>query len=188
MNILRRILESVQYRKKLRDIRRKIKIGGGRLSNRTKLVVLGDFCYGKNLVVADEGIDNFARSQIVVLQGAELHVGNNVGMTQVSITCKQKIHIGDEVKIGAGTMIFDTNFHNTDWTIRRNRDIDLKTAQNAPIHIGNDVFVGARCIINKGVSIGDRSIIAAGSVVIKDIPEDCIAGGNPCKVIRQIDK
>ena len=107
-------------------------------------------------------------------------------MSQVSITCKHYIHIGSHVKIGAGTLIFDTNFHNTDWHVRRDQEKDLATAINAPVIIGDDVFVGTRCIINKGVTIGDRSIIAAGSVVVKDIPADCIAGGNPCKVIVTI--
>ena len=79
-------------------------------------------------------------------------------------------------------MIFDTNFHNKDWKVRRTRE-NVKTAKTAPISIGDDCFIGARCIIMKGVNIGARTIIAAGSVVVSDIPEDCIAGGNPCRVI-----
>ena len=50
----------------------------------------------------------------------------------------------------------------------------------------DDVWIGARCIILKGVTIGERSVIGAGSVVVSDIPADCIAAGNPCKVIRSI--
>ena len=61
---------------------------------------------------------------------------------------------------------------NTDWGI------------SSPIVIEDDVFIGVNCIILKGVTIGARSIIAAGSVVTKSIPADCIAGGNPAKVIR----
>jgi acetyltransferase-like isoleucine patch superfamily enzyme len=53
--------------------------------------------------------------------------------------------------------------------------------------IEDDVFIGARSVICKGVTIGARSIIAAGSVVVKDIPADCIAGGNPCKVIKYLN-
>lgn len=140
------------------------------------------------MTIASEGIDNVTRSQIVILKGAVLEVGDNTGMSQVSITCKQQIHIGSNVKIGAGTLIFDTNFHNTDWKIRSDHERDLSSAQNAPINIGNHVFIGTRSIICKGVTIGDRSIIAAGSVVVKDIPADCIAGGNPCTVIRMINQ
>jgi acetyltransferase-like isoleucine patch superfamily enzyme len=52
--------------------------------------------------------------------------------------------------------------------------------------IEDDVLIGARCIILKGVSIGARSIIGAGSIVVKNIPEDCIAAGNPCVVIIKL--
>ena len=63
-----------------------------------------------------------------------------------------------------------------------------RTILSAPIVIEDDVWIGARSIILKGVHIGARSIIAAGSVVTKDIPSDVIAGGNPCKVIREINQ
>ena len=57
-----------------------------------------------------------------------------------------------------------------------------------PITIGEDVWVGGSAVICPGVTIGDRSIIGAGSVVTKDIPADVIAAGNPCKVIRPVDE
>jgi acetyltransferase-like isoleucine patch superfamily enzyme len=57
-----------------------------------------------------------------------------------------------------------------------------------PIHIGNNVWIYARSIILQGVTIGDNSVIAAGSVVTHDIPANCIAGGNPAKVIRNISR
>lgn len=61
-------------------------------------------------------------------------------------------------------------------------------AHSAPIVIGDYVFIGARCIIQKGVTIGEKAIIAAGSVVVKDIPPMCIAAGNPAKVIKYLDQ
>lgn len=57
---------------------------------------------------------------------------------------------------------------------------------NKPIVIEDDVLIGARSIVLKGVTIGARSVIGAGSVVVKDIPADCIAAGNPCKVIKYL--
>lgn len=183
MTLLSRLIRSLRVRlakRKLISDFNKV----GRLDKHTKLAVLGTFNYGNNVIINGDGIDNMTRSQIVILPGATLEIGDNVGMSQISITCKQHIHIGSNVKIGAGTLIFDTNFHNTDWRVRRDQEKDLATAINAPVIIGDDVFVGTRYIINKGVTIGDRSIIAAGSVVVKDIPADCLAGGNPCKVIK----
>lgn len=64
---------------------------------------------------------------------------------------------------------------------------DTQTAKTSSISIEDDVLIGTCSIILKGVTIGARSIIAAGSVVTKSIPADCIAGGNPCKVIRYIN-
>lgn len=55
------------------------------------------------------------------------------------------------------------------------------------VKIGNHVFIGARVFILKGVTIGDNTVIGAGSIVSKDIPANCIAAGNPCKVIKFID-
>jgi len=57
-----------------------------------------------------------------------------------------------------------------------------------PVYIGKNVWITTRCIILPGVRIGDNSIIAAGSVVTKDIPANCLAGGNPAKVIRKIKR
>lgn len=90
----------------------------------------------------------------------------------------------------------DTDAHNLDWQIRagllrdvKNRIIeDSTSAKSAPVTIEDYAFIGTRSIILKGVTIGARSIIAAGSVVSRSIPPDCIAGGNPCKVIKQINQ
>lgn len=68
--------------------------------------------------------------------------------------------------------------------ISNKETLDSHTAKTKPIIIGNHVLIGTQCMILKGVTIGDRSIIAAGSVVTKDIPSDCIAGGNPAKIIK----
>ena len=70
---------------------------------------------------------------------------------------------------------------------RRVGTVDQKNKKNKPIEIDDDVLIGAYSIILKGVHIGARSVIGAGSVVTKDIPADCIAVGNPCKVIRKIE-
>ena len=69
---------------------------------------------------------------------------------------------------------------------RRNPIIDQKNRKSAPVVIGEDCFIGAGTTILKGVTIGDRVVIGAGSVVTKSIPADCIAAGNPCRVIKGI--
>ena len=87
--------------------------------------------------------------------------------------------------IGGGTRSIDTDFHPIEWNKRRIPEY-RSNGKTSLVNIGNDVFIGTNCIILKGVTIGDRSIIAAGSAVIKNIPPDVIAGGNPCKVIKYL--
>lgn len=67
-----------------------------------------------------------------------------------------------------------------------NIDNPKTTVQSAPVTIGDDVWIGANCIILKGVTIGARSVIGAGSIVTRDIPSDCIAAGTPAKVIKSL--
>lgn len=95
------------------------------------------------------------------------------------------IKILNNVKIG-GTCIYTSDFHSLNAEIRRSKE-DLQQRKTAPVTIGNDVFIGAHCIILKGVSIGDNSIIGAGSVVTKSIPSGEIWAGNPAHFIKKYD-
>lgn len=126
-------------------------------------------------------------TKIQVCKDAKFTVGNNSGLSATSIVCSLNVQIGDFVNIGAGTLIMDTNFHSTKWDTRLDREADGQNVKSAPIIIGNYVFIGARCIICKGVVIGERSIVAAGSIVTKNIPAGEIWGGNPAKFIKNID-
>lgn len=122
-----------------------------------------------------------------------IYIGNHVGMSSPCLWAKKEIRIDDYVNIGGDCIIMDSDAHNLDWRIRDSlkmfnckESLDTHTAKCAPIHIGSHVLIGTRCIILKGVTIGDGSVIAAGSIVTKDIPANVIAGGNPCKVIKNI--
>jgi maltose O-acetyltransferase len=90
------------------------------------------------------------------------------------------VTIGDNVLVGPSVQIYAAT-HPMAVEIRRKW---LELAK--PIKIGSDVWVGGAAIICPGVTIGDRSVIGAGSVVTRDIPEDVFAAGNPCKVIRPL--
>lgn len=134
------------------------------------------------------------RGKIYLDNNASIVIGNNVGISSACLWVKERITIGDKVKIGGDCILMDTDAHNLDYNIRNSGEIaengisiDTLSANSLPIVIENDVLIGTRCIILKGVTVGARSIIAAGSVVTKSIPADCIAGGNPCKVIRYIN-
>ena len=125
---------------------------------------------------------------IITESEAIISIGNDVGMSSTCLWAHKKITIGNNVKIGGDTIIMDSDAHSLDFVLRRNPLLDQNNKKNIPITIEDDVLIGARCIILKGVTIGARSVIGSGSVVTKSIPADCIAAGNPCKVIRCFHK
>ena len=114
---------------------------------------------------------------------AYLKMGDDVGISGSSISVAQEIIIGSEVLIGSGALIMDNDMHQLNPV---NRRYSTENIAAAPVRIGDNVFIGARAIILKGVTIGDGSVIGAGSVVASDIPSMCIAVGNPAKVIRRL--
>ena len=97
-----------------------------------------------------------------------------------------KIEIGNNVNIGAGSSIYDSDFHSLNFLDRRNVQLDSINKISAPVSIGDDVFIGTQVMILKGVNIGERSIIGARSLVVKDVPEGEIWAGNPARFIRKI--
>lgn len=149
----------------------------------------GQIIIGNNLTISSgfcyNPINRNIRTALFVENGATLSIGDNVGISGACLWAHERISIGNNVKIGGDTIIIDSDCHSLDYQKRSSLN-DQKYKVNKPITIENDVLIGARSIILKGVTIGARSIIGAGSVVVKDIPSDCLAAGNPCKVIRYL--
>ncbi|WP_223296256.1 acyltransferase [Shewanella halifaxensis] len=119
------------------------------------------------------------RQSITVQTGAILEIGEGSFFNDgVNICATQSIKIGHHTKVGDMTYIFDTDFH------QLSPEREMK---NAPIIIGNNVWVGANSMILAGSSIGNNSVIAAGSIVVGEIPPNCLAAGTPAKVIRSLN-
>ncbi len=116
--------------------------------------------YGYNMVVGDKVFFNFNCIVLDVMQ----------------------VTIGSRTLFGPNVQIY-TATHPTNY---KERATGLEYAK--PIRIGEDVWVGGSAVICPGVTIGDRTVIGAGSVVTKDIPSDVFAAGNPCRVIRSLDQ
>lgn len=148
------------------------------------------FSIGNNFIMLSGNMFNALGRNIQTAfridDNAVLEIGNNVGMSCISIWCSKKIIIGNNVKLGADVIIFDSDMHSLNFLERRNTLTDAINAKTGAIIIGDDVFIGTRSIVTKGVSIGNKSIVAAGSVVAKNIPENEIWGGNPAKFIKKI--
>ncbi len=115
---------------------------------------------------------------------SEIIIGNNVGISGGTICAAKKITIGDDCMLGADVLIADTDFHSIHPKLRKNNDHSNDTAKE--VCLMKNVFIGTRSIILKGVTIGENSVIGAGSVVTRSIPSNVIAAGNPCRVIRKI--
>ena len=114
--------------------------------------------------------------------GRNIHVGENfLANYNVTILDIAPVHIGDYVMIGPNTLITTVN-HPISPKGRRNH-----LGQAKPVTIGNDVWTGGNVTVLPGVTIGNNVVVAAGAVVTKDIPDNCIAGGVPAKVIREIE-
>lgn len=147
----------------------------------------GRISIGDNVILISYGDQSYnCRCKIMVEKNANLTIGHDTGFNGVLIYCQDSITIGNYVKVGGGTRIFDTDHHPIDWQERRLPG-NGKKAKHAPIVIEDDVFIGAGCFIMKGVTIGARSIVAAGSVVTKSIPHDEVWGGNPAKFIKKLN-
>ncbi len=117
---------------------------------------------------------------------AKIIIENNVGLNGTSITARSKtIRVGERTIIAPNVTIMDSDFHAL-WP-PENRVSDPALEEDESVIIGKNVWVGSQCIILKGVNIGDNSIIAAGSVVTKDLPPNVLAGGVPAKVIRKLN-
>lgn len=107
-------------------------------------------------------------------EGAEIIIGDNCGFSGVSIVSDNLVKIGNNVTVGADTLIGDRDDHT-----------ELYASKAKPVIIDRNVWIGMHCIVLKGVHIGENTIIGAGSIVTKDIPANSIAAGIPCKVIKK---
>lgn len=114
---------------------------------------------------------------------AEIVIGRGTMINNNTVVCAMKsIRLGADCRVGDCVAIFDADFHELA-PATRNRSVGLVK----PVVIGNNVWIGSRAIVLKGVTIGDNSVIAAMSVVTKDIPANCVVAGIPAKVIDKLE-
>ena len=114
--------------------------------------------------------------------GKNIFVGNNfTGNYNLTILDIRKVTIGDNVMIGPECLISTVNHPLTPMGRRKH----LGVAK--PVTIGNDVWLGGNVVVLPGVTIGNNVVVAAGAVVTKDVPDNCLVGGVPAKIIRKIE-
>lgn len=127
------------------------------------------------------GIDLWVEPPFFCDYGSNITLGDRVYFnTNCVILDPARVSIGSDVLFGPNVQIY-TATHPLDYRERR-RGVESARA----ITVGSDVWVGGGAILCPGVTIGDRSVIGAGSVVTRDIPEGVVAAGNPCRIIRTL--
>ena len=114
----------------------------------------------------------------------KIRIGNNCGISNATFSAIDSITICDYVLIGGNVKIYDSDFHSLNFKGR----ISGQQGLHCPIVIKDGAFIGAHSVILKGVTIGEKSIVGAGSVVTNDIPDGEIWAGNPAKFIKKIEE
>jgi acetyltransferase-like isoleucine patch superfamily enzyme len=118
------------------------------------------------------------RSHLSTGPDGVLEIGDRVFVNRgVAIHASERVTIGDNAFIGDLSAIYDSNFHEVE---------PGKGVTVAPVHIGSNVWLGRSVIVLPGVTIGDNSVVAAGSVVTRDVPAGQLVGGNPARPLKEL--
>lgn len=147
----------------------------------------------KNQIVLGKNVDLYGC--LSVGKNGKIAIGDYTGMgRRALIQALDKVEIGRFGYIAPDVLILDSNHHSI---YAKDRMIDAIGAEKGifsenvatkPIKIGNHVWIGRRAMILKGVTIGDRSIIGANSVVTHDVPEDVVVAGSPARIVKKINQ
>lgn len=152
---------------------------------------------GENVTIKSSFLSNlvglYSRTIIVTrAPGAEIEIGDHVGISGATIYARKGIYIGDDTSIGGNTKILDNDFHPIDPEQRLQQMhsehpgemADLIPAKE--IHIGKNCFIGCNSIILKGTVLGDNCVVGAGAVVSGKFEDNCVIAGNPARVIKRM--
>jgi len=112
-----------------------------------------------------------------IKEGAEIEIGLGCGFSGTTIACAKRVILGENVRCGANTFIMDTDWH-TD---------DPRTGPDTPVIIGKNVWLGVNVTVLKGVTIGENTLVGAGSLVASSLPPGVIAIGMPARVVKKIE-
>lgn len=132
----------------------------------------------------------------------EIHIGNNTHIGGAHFICRTRIDVGNDVTMAWGITLYDHDSHSTNWEYRQHDNEQcykdyIETGNNiahkdwshvnsAPIRIEDKVWIGMDVLVLKGVTVGEGSVVAARSVVTKDVPPYSLVAGNPARVVKSL--
>lgn len=145
---------------------------------------------GKNVFIIStksaNKIGGDIRTSFTTYETGSIKIGDNVGISNSAFVSSERIEIGNNVLIGASCKFYDSDLHSIKYEQRlQSPDLHIHKKE---IIISEGAFIGAHSIILKGVTIGKRSVIGAGSVVTKSVPDDEIWAGNPIRFVKKINQ
>lgn len=145
---------------------------------------------GKNVTITSSlsvnPVGGVPRTSLYTSKSGSIYIGNNVGMSNCTIFSMESIIIDEDVLLGGGVSIYDTDFHSIYYKERiQKNDPGISTAK---VLLKKGCFIGSGVTILKGVTIGEQSVVGARSVVTKNIPDREIWGGSPARFIKKIQK
>ena len=125
--------------------------------------------------------------------GAEINIGNNVGISGATIYARKGIFIGENTCVGGNCKILDNDFHPIEWEVRNRLMFEASGPESnelipaKEIHIGKNCFIGCNTIILKGTILGDGCVVGAGAVVSGKFDDNSVIVGNPARVVKVLE-
>ena len=149
-------------------------------------LTIGDNCIIKSSFLSNL-VGLYQRTIIVTrVEGAQITIGNNVGISGATIYARKEISIGDNTNIGGNVKILDNDFHPIEVEARLIND--KEKIGTAPVRIGKNCFIGCNALILKGTELGDNCVVGAGAVVCGKFEKNSVIAGNPASVIRKLEE
>jgi len=160
-----------------------VQYGKGFRGNSILLLNKGSISLGKNVSLNSypDGILNLSGIKTYT-ENAKVTIGDDCIINGTMIYCVDEVIIGKTCMFGPGTKIVDNDSHRISISIEERR----KPPVSKPIIIKDNVWIGMDCLILKGVTIGENAIVAARTIVTKDVLPNTLVGGNPTRVIKNI--